>query len=82
MRLVTQWFCIVCSAIFESEVTDTSQPCPRCGEEAEHSMMIECADDHLIFDRNCPHIHTDAWQVNNLGYLYCSICRKENEWTT
>jgi len=44
MRLVTQWFCIVCSAIFESEVTDTSQPCPRCGEEAEHSMMISSTE--------------------------------------
>jgi hypothetical protein len=80
MRLVTQWFCIDCSAIFESETyADTHPFCPRCGEDCEPHITIQCADDHQISDPNCPHVCTAAWRVNDLGYLYCSICRKENE---
>jgi hypothetical protein len=79
MRSITLLFCFTCTAIFESEIFDPSQPCPRCGEECEHSMVIELANDHAVIDPNCPHIRTAAWVVNDLGYLYCSICRKEKE---
>lgn len=72
-------YCMNCQALFESVSPATYQSCPRCASESIRTATMERPDNYAAANLTCAHINTDAWKVNALGYLYCSICNEVKE---
>ena len=79
IKTILLLYCGSCSAMFESNSQTMYQPCPRCGTESMRAATMDRPIHYVAADPTCIHARTDAWKINEMSYLYCSICRKVEE---